>query len=361
MNLKLIDLFNISLPGKITNLTLENTNNEFITLFYNNKTLVNEHIYEYHIYPPKYNKTCLELFPSQLKILYLNLDDLFQRKTNTNYYITLDKIYPEYGMIYINDELIETEKYKKLLKIEGNNLTFIFYNYKTINNMEIKHHISIDETYASENSIYLLIKSCYHSCKNCSEEIPDDTHHFCLACNEEEDYYPFFSPDSLNNCYNKKDMDSKKIPYYLEQVQKIFYSCHENCYNCAAGFNSLTDNMNCILCKDSFYKLNGTNNCYNRTLLNESYYFKDNMFFHCDDNCLTCSDGRNETSNNCLSCDINKELYLVEKLNNCEYKNYSGYYLDYITLKLVKKLVSKDKTIFIKGIFYLNYKEMKLK
>jgi len=85
--------------------------------------------------------------------------------------------------------------------------------------------------------------------------------------------------------------------------------------------------MNCISCKDKFYKLNGTNNCYNKSTLNESYYFKDNIFFICDENCLTCSEGKNKTSNNCLSCDVNKELYLVEKINNCEYKNYSGYYL----------------------------------
>ena len=86
--------------------------------------------------------------------------------------------------------------------------------------------------------------------------------------------------------------------------------------------------MNCISCKEGFYKLNGTNNCYNRTLLNGSYYLKEDMLFHCDENCLTCSKDKNNLSNNCLSCDINKGLYLVEKLNNCEYSNYSGYYLD---------------------------------
>ena len=52
--------------------------------------------------------------------------------------------------------------------------------------------------------------------------------------------------------------------------------------------------MNCISCKDKFYKLNGTNNCYNKSTLNESYYFKDNIFFICDENCLTCSEGKNK-------------------------------------------------------------------
>ena len=85
--------------------------------------------------------------------------------------------------------------------------------------------------------------------------------------------------------------------------------------------------MNCILCKEDYFKLNGTNNCYNKTSLNKSYYFQDDMFYHCDANCLTCSEGKSGTSNNCLSCDNNKDLYLLEDLNNCVYSNYSGYYL----------------------------------
>ena len=73
--------------------------------------------------------------------------------------------------------------------------------------------------------------------------------------------------------------------------------------------------MNCDMCKEGFYKLNGTNNCYNRTMLNDSFYFDGNYFYPCDKNCLTCSQGKNGTSNNCLSCDNNKGLYLVESLS----------------------------------------------
>ena len=92
--------------------------------------------------------------------------------------------------------------------------------------------------------------------------------------------------------------------------------------------------MNCESCITDYYKKNGTNNCYNIDLLNEGYYLKDNLFYKCEENCLTCSDGKtlinDIISNNCLSCDkINKGLYLVYDLKNCEpieYKN-NGYYL----------------------------------
>jgi len=71
-----------------------------------------------------------------------------------------------------------------------------------------------------------------------------------------------------------------------------------------------------------------------KTLTEKGYYFKDNLFYPCDENCLTCSEGKNNYSNNCLSC--KHDQYLVEDLNNCEYRNYSGYYLDNNDSKLKK-------------------------
>ena len=357
MELQLIDLFNITGNGKITNLTINNTNNEAITLIYNNKSISKEgHIYEYHIYPPKCHDILYEVYSSQLKSFYINIDDLFKRQTNTNYYIDFNTICNEFGKeikISINNNLIQEIETKKFLIMNGSNLTFESDSNRAVENFQIKYNISIDETYSSECSLYLTIKHCYHSCKNCTGEIPNDDNHFCLSCKVDENYYPFSSSDSLNNCYNKQDMDSKQIPYYFDNYQKKFYKCHPNCYNCTNGFNSSTDNMNCISCKSGFYKLNGTNNCYNRTSLNESYYFNGNMFFHCDENCLTCSEGKNETSNNCISCDINKELYLVEKLNNCEYVNYSGYYLDENNdVKILKKCHHSCKSC--NGPFYFD-------
>ena len=92
--------------------------------------------------------------------------------------------------------------------------------------------------------------------------------------------------------------------------------------------------MNCETCINNYYKINGTNNCYSEDLLEQGYYLKNNLFFPCEENCLTCSNSKTKIndieSNNCLSCDkINKGLYLVNELNNCEsidYKN-NGYYL----------------------------------
>ena len=124
--------------------------------------------------------------------------------------------------------------------------------------------------------------------------------------------------EDTKSCYNEV-IDN----YYLDN--NILRKCHSNCLKCSNSYSN--GNMNCILCKEDFHKLNGTNNCYK--ILNESFYLKDDIFYPCDENCLTCSDGKNDKSNNCLSCDFeNKELYLVEDLNNCEHKNFTGYYLE---------------------------------
>ena len=172
------------------------------------------------------------------------------------------------------------------------------------------------------DSIYY---KCHQNCYNCTEKYNyefNDMH--CLTC-----LANYYFLEGSNNCYN---INLTENGYYLDiynyLIEPKFKKCYENCKTCNISYTE-NGEMNCILCKNDFYKLNGTNNCYNRTALNNSFYFKEDMFYHCDENCLTCSDGKNDISHNCLSCDReNKGLYLVEHLNNCEYSNYSGYYLD---------------------------------
>ena len=196
MDFKYIADFKINSRGKNTNLTIQRTDDdEGVTLYYTNTSSEEKYIYEYYIYPPKSNKTFLELSHYQSKSL--NLDNLFERKTNTNYYITFNNILTNYGDIYLNNELINEENIKKPILISGNNLTFISNNYESGNNLEIKYNISIEETYSSESSLNIAIKSCYNSCKSCTGEKSNNTHHYCLSCKEEKDYYPYSYSESV--------------------------------------------------------------------------------------------------------------------------------------------------------------------
>ena len=136
-------------------------------------------------------------------------------------------------------------------------------------------------------------------------------------------------------CKSGYKHDSRKKICFLEaqdnqynhQSEEVDLICHQNCLNCS--FPPSSESMNCITCKENLYKMNGTDNCYDVSIINKGYYFKDNLFYQCDENCLTCSEGKNETSNNCLSCDNSYEsLYLLEDKNNCEKSNFTGYYLN---------------------------------
>ena len=171
---------------------------------------------------------------------------------------------------------------------------------------------------------------CYPTCSECLKKEPDEYNNYCVKCIND-----FYILENTTNCFNNSLLEKG---YYLDNEFYIFRKCYENCLTCDRSF--INNDMNCIICQNGLYKLNGTNNCYNKSLIDYGYYFKNDLLYKCHNSCFTCSDGptyinaNNDSlliiSNNCLSCDKSKSLYLVEHLNNCENINYTlnGYYLD---------------------------------
>ena len=191
-------------------------------------------------------------------------------------------------------------------------------------------------SFVDENSYYFSKEDnkyhqCYLNCLRCSQPGSDENNQNCDKC-----ISGFYFKNGTQNCYNNSILENG---YYLDNFtispgeNPTYKKCYENCKTCN---NTITNNsnMNCISCKDNFYKINGTNNCYNETLKAQGYYLKENIFYPCEDNCKTCSDSKTEIngtiSNNCLSCDYStKNLYLVSTLKNCEPEEFKekGYYL----------------------------------
>ena len=185
--------------------------------------------------------------------------------------------------------------------------------------------------FINENNYFLSeednqFHKCYFSCSKCSKKELDKEHHNCDACLQE-----YYFEDNTNNCYNISFLEKG---YYLrnENGNFVFKKCYEKCQTCNNTF--INNDMNCISCKDNYYKINGTNNCYNETLIEQGYYLKNNYFYPCEENCKTCSNSKtiinNILSNNCISCDNTKGLYLTSNLKNCEKESFkeNGYYLD---------------------------------
>ena len=197
-------------------------------------------------------------------------------------------------------------------------------------------------------------KKCYSSCKTCSIGFEDEYNHNCDECLEN-----YFFEEGTKNCFNFSILEKG---YYFDDFsinielgeKPLFKKCHQNCKTC--NNYSIDDNMNCILCKDDFYKLYETNNCID-DITNKGYYGKEGIAYPCNENCLTCFDNSTEItennlnnnfeiitniSHNCLSCDKeNKNLYLVENLNICESEDFKnmGFYLEQLddTTKIFKK------------------------
>ena len=259
MNLKFIDSFNLVLGGNIKNLTIENNNNTYIKLLYFNNTSESKNIYEYHIYPPKCSNKTIKL--SKQRSFKIDLDNLFERKTNTNYYIqTISK---DNVIIKINEYILNNLGEKILLKSNQNLFYYDFQILEEIKNFDILYHISIEETYSDLCSISFIFNSCYYSCAECSlsEKDSNITSHNCIKC--KNNYYTF--PKGSSNCFNKKEMDNKNISYFFDNETNTFAECNSECQTC----NGPNKN-NCLSCRNEtllIYKGECLVECPNGTFL----------------------------------------------------------------------------------------------
>ena len=133
-------------------------------------------------------------------------------------------------------------------------------------------------------NIKCFYPSCINGCENCNNLKT------CLKCKEN-----YYLTEDTRLCY-----DSLIEEYYIDG--EYLKRCHSNCLTCYSS--AINNNMNCISCKNGYYFLDGTNNCYDYSFRNKGYYLEDNnKFYPCNPNCSTCSDKKNDESNNCLSCD----------------------------------------------------------
>ena len=215
--------------------------------------------------------------------------------------------------------------------------------------LEYQTNNCYNDTFLEEHIDYYLdsdnqFHKCYFSCKRCSGGESGGNHN-CIECKE-----GFYFQEGTNNCFNMSYLEQgfyfDNFTINLETELPVFKRCYINCKTCN---NYITDDgMNCLTCINDYYILINTTNCIT-DITNNGYYLKDNIAYPCEENCLTCSNGQtiideydinknnidnnNNTittiTNNCLSCDASKQLFLVENLNNCETEDFAnnGFYL----------------------------------
>ena len=262
MNFTLINSFNLTLKGNIKNLTLENHNDTYVELLYSNETLRDDNIYniyEYDIYPPK----C-----KNINIIQINngnsgieVNSLFERITNTNYYITLDMKSSAHLMININNNYFYNSFEKIKIDPTINQLYFKLKDIEVMNNININYNISIDETYLDSCTISFIYNSSFLPCEICNDL--KTASHYCIKCKENN----YFFPKKGSDCFKEDEINSKNFSYYLDIEYNIFVECdYSKCHACNGP-----DENNCLNCKNEtsiIYSGKCSTECPNETFKN---------------------------------------------------------------------------------------------
>ena len=314
MNFLPIDSFSINTYGKVKNLSCEIYNNEYIKLIYYHTS--KEKVYEYYIYPPKCSNISVEL--NTFTSVKINISNLFERMTNTYYYISLSNLPLEFGKVII-DNLVLNNNTLIDYRIGGETIFyFISENYNIAKNYRILYNISIRETYSSSCEITLTINACYNSCKNCTKNATYSNYeeHNCIQC--KDGFYPFLDNSTTINCFTEEDVINNHSNWYFDKTNHFFAECNSNCETCY-GPNS----DNCLSCHNNTYLYN--NECI-ISCPNKSFPNSSNISENCFPTCESCHEVGDPYNEKCDSCSIDKITYLYncyEVFNSTEKSFYS--------------------------------------
>ena len=302
-NFSLINKFSITLSGSITNIIITNKPDHVI-ISYKNETSIKNYLYNYYIYPPQCKNVYQKI--NSFQIFELNLSELFEKDTNTEYYISFPELPNKYGIIKIGEKEISSTNSKIELKPEKEKLYFISKSYQALNNYDIDFQILIKETYSSKCKISLTVKECYYSCRGCIFDINNSnfSNHSCINCREDEKYFPY--SEKPNNCYKEQEMEKYFKDWYFNERQRIF----EN-YESVFISNNDSNNGTQISCMNGnlyFYKGKCIKDCPYGTFGSQDDS-GNKICENCYPNCADCKELGNSTDMKCSSCSENQIKY----------------------------------------------------
>ena len=147
-----------------------------------------------------------------------------------------------------------------------------------------------------------------------------------IGCDTAQNY----KLDDNNNfgSYECWDINNPPDTYYYDSTDDLFKKCFRTCLTCH-GEGTEADN-NCIICKENFFKLEDkVKQCHHKDEPLDKYFFKDNLFYKCRKECLTCTEygnidteDTNETKDTkCTKCLIDNYWPQVDKPSNCIQKD----------------------------------------
>ena len=127
-----------------------------------------------------------------------------------------------------------------------------------------------------------------------------------------------------------KPPDSEEYKGRTFNFQFTVDNCYKNCLTCRTIGTSIED-QKCEKCRDNYYFVEETKNCYQKGHPPVGYYFdeKEKNFKKCYKNCKTCNEkGTSEYDMKCTSCDNYEGYYFFSGTKNCIKMPIPGYYIN---------------------------------
>ena len=366
INFKKINNFKFDIEGENSNLQIFD-NEKYMSIYFINNHDDSTSLNRKNIYPP----ICQNLTVEIKKEIEINFKELFDRKLDSNYYLT----FIEFDADKLSIKFNNNDEYLGIgdkAHINNNNDLNILFRFILKNGNELSNHliitynISIDETYNSICSIDLIINNT---------DIDLTT---IIRFNENANYNRY----STDLVENKSDINLSSITTHNEDYiisstikpLEVIYStnivCHQNCQSCYTipelNNNNEIINQNCINCIEGYHLLSNTTNCYNDSILSQGYYLSsmNYEYYKCNDQCRTCKEISINTNSNCLSCYNNTFLFSLNnsciyscpnnyeannELNKCELKN-----LEQASLEEFKNEIMNNISSFINSTNVIN-------
>ena len=299
-NFEQLNSFSLNIEGTNSHLNFISSS-EYIHLIYMNTLYSVNKMYEYSIYIPKCSDKTYSLIP--LGTISDDVNNLFIREINTNYYIKFKSFPSTHLKLSFNNEELFNENltfFEPVLL--DDNYPFEFSSIDTVstNNLKINYEIILEETFSSNCMATINILECYRSCKACtkSNSESDDNNHNCVAGKCNDNYYQ--DPDVETNCW---DTYQAKQNWYLDYENYRFQYCHEECLSCDGPTNK-----NCRSCRtDSELKYLYISKCLAECP--DGFYPSSQKCDECYSTCGTCSGKGSQYNMNCITCQPNSIKY----------------------------------------------------
>ena len=241
----------------------------------------------------------------------VTLSGKVEDKCCDNYNITISKVDPGFSFEE-NEGIVLNEAFKSSFIKENNKK--INFKYNQTGCYHFEYYLN-QENYIKKDTCSRKYIICYKTCETCKGCDPTKDDHQCNVCMP--GYYKRVGGN--DNCYTEEEKKINFPNYFLDTSLKMFDRCYDSCGTCRIKGNKYKHK--CDTCAENYYKTEGNeylSNCYKESNKPNNYFFDENkkLFVKCSQTCGECTSRGDRYSNNCTTC-LNYHHFYLEEPGNC--------------------------------------------